>query len=185
MDDCRIIDLYWQKNSDAILESARKYGAYCFTVADNILHNSEDAEECVNDTWMRAWDAMPPQRPRVLRMFLAKITRNLAFDRFRARTAEKRGGSELSLVLEELAECLSTGQDLEAMYEGRELRQCIRRFVSRLPERDGNVFARRYFYTEPVAAIAQRYGLTENYVMVILSRTRKKLKRELKREGYL
>lgn len=185
MDDCRIIDLYWQKNSDAISESARKYGAYCFTVADNILHNSEDAEECVNDTWMRAWDAMPPQRPRVLRMFLAKITRNLAFDRFRARTAEKRGGSELSLVLEELAECLSTGQDLEAMYEGRELRQCIRRFVSRLPERDGNVFARRYFYTEPVAAIAQRYGLTENYVMVILSRTRKKLKRELKREGYL
>ena len=185
MEDGRIIDLYWQKNSDAISESAQKYGAYCFAVADNILHNSEDSEECVNDTWMRAWDAMPPQRPNKLRIFFAKITRNLAFDRFRARTAEKRGGGELPLVLEELAECLSTGQDLEAMYEGRELRQCISRFVRRLPERDGNVFARRYFYTETVAAIALRYELTENHVMVILSRTRKKLKRELKREGYL
>lgn len=83
MEDSRIIDLYWQKDSAAISESARKYGAYCFAVADNILHNTEDTEECVNDTWMRAWNMMPPQRPHVLRMFLAKITRNLAFDRFR------------------------------------------------------------------------------------------------------
>lgn len=185
MEDSRIIDLYWQKDSDAISESARKYGAYCFAVADNILHNNEDSEECVNDTWLRAWDAMPPQRPRVLRMFLAKITRNLAFDRFRAQAAEKRGGNELSLVLEELAECLTSGTDVEVMYEGKELRRCIRRFARALPERDGNVFARRYFYTEPVTVIAQRYGLTENHVMVILSRIRKKLKRELKKEGYL
>lgn len=185
MEDSRIIDLYWRKDSDAISESARKYGAYCFAVADNILHNNEDSEECVNDTWMRAWDAMPPQRPRVLRMFLAKITRNLAFDRSRAQAAEKRGGGELSLVLEELAECLTSGTDVEVIYEGKELRQCIRRFVRALPERDGNVFVRRYFFTETVAVIARRYDLTENHVMVILSRTRKKLLRELKKEGYL
>lgn len=185
MEDSRIIDLYWQRDSDAILESSRKYGAYCFAVADNILHSTEDSEECVNDTWLRAWDAMPPQRPNKLRMFLAKITRNLAFDRFRAKRAEKRSGGEVPLILEELTECLTSGTDVEVMYEGKELGQCIRRFVRRLPERDGNVFARRYFYTEPVAVIARRYGLTENHVMVILSRTRKKLKRELREEGYL
>ena len=185
MEDRQIVELYWQKNPDAISETANKYGAYCFAIAENILHNPEDSEECVNDTWLHAWNAMPPQRPGVLRMFLAKITRNLSFDRFSARNAEKRGGGEIALVLDELAECLAGRTDVEAAYEGKELEQCIRRFVRALPERDGNVFLRRYFFTEPVAAIAERYGLTENHVMVILNRTRKKLKLELIKEGYL
>lgn len=184
MEDSQIIELYWQKNTDAISESANKYGAYCFTIADNILHNTEDSEECVNDTWLHAWNAMPPQRPNVLRMFLAKITRNLSLDRFYARNAEKRGGGEIYLVLDELAECLASRANVEAAYEGKELAQCIGHFVRELPERDGNVFVRRYFFTEPIAAIADRYGLTENNVMVILSRTRKKLKLELMKEGY-
>lgn len=185
MEDSRIIELYWQKKSSAVTESAEKYGAYCFTIAENILHSAEDSEECVNDTWLRAWNAMPPQRPRVLRMFLAKITRNLAFDRFNARKAEKRGGGEAALVLDELSECLAGGVDTESAYEGRELGRCIQRFVLALPERDGNVFVRRYFFTEPVVVIAERYGLTANNVMVILSRTRKKLRLELMKEGYL
>ena len=185
MEDSQIVELYWQKNENAISETAKKYGAYCFTIAENILHSTEDSEECVNDTWLHAWNAIPPQRPDVLRMFLAKITRNLSLDRFSARNAEKRGGGEIALVLDELGECLGGGEDTEAAYEAKELRQCIRRFVRTLPERDGNVLVRRYFFAEPVADIAKRYGLSENNVMVILSRTRKKLKAHLLKEGYL
>lgn len=184
MDDHQIVELYWQKNTDAISETAKKYGAYCFTIADHILHSSEDSEECVNDTWLHAWDAIPPQRPNVLRMFLARMTRNLSFDRFRARNAEKRGKGEIALVLEELGECLGGGTDAEAAYEAKELRQSIRRFVRALPERDGNVLVRRYFFAEPIVDIAKRYSLTENNVMVILSRTRRKLKAHLLKEGY-
>ena len=184
MQDSRIIELYWQKNADAITETRNKYGAYCFAIADNILHSKEDAEECVNDTWLHAWNAIPPQRPRRLRMFLAKITRNLSFNRFNARTAEKRGGGELVLVLDELAECIASESDVESAYEAKELGQSIKSFIRMLPERDGNVFVRRYFFTEPAAVIAKRYGLTENNVMVILSRTRRKLKTQLIREGY-
>lgn len=185
MEDRQIIELYWQRNADAISETASKYGAYCFQVADNILHDAEDSEECVNDTWLRAWDAMPPACPNALRMFLAKIIRNLSFDRFRARNTKKRGSGEITLVLGELEECLAGGTDVQTAYEGKELGQCIRCFVRGLSERDGNVFVRRYFFTEPVSTIAGRYGLTENNVMVILSRTRKKLRLELMKEGYL
>lgn len=185
MEDCQIIELYWQKNADAISRTADKYGAYCFAIAENILHSTEDSEECVNDTWLHAWNAMPPQRPNVLRMFLAKITRNLSFDRFNARNAQKRGGGEMALVLDELGECLGGGADTEAAYEAKELRQFIRSFVRALPERDGNVLVRRYFFAEPVADIAKRYGLSENNVTVILSRTRGKLKAQLLKEGYL
>lgn len=185
MEDSQIIELYWQKNADAISETANKYGAYCFTIAENILHNNEDSEECVNDTWLHAWNTIPPQKPNILRLFLAKITRNLSFDRFNARNAEKRGGGEIALVLEELGECLGGGADTEAAYEAKELREAIQRFVRSLPKRDGNVLVRRYFFVEPVADIATRYGLTENNVMVILSRTRRKLKAHLLKEGYL
>ena len=184
MEDSKIVELYWQKNADAIKETDSKYGAYCFAIADNILHNKEDSEECVNDTWLNAWNAMPPHKPTKLQMFLAKITRNLSFNRFNARSAEKRGGGEIVLVLDELAECLAGESDVESEYEARELGQCIRMFVRALPERDGNVFVRRYFFTEPVAKIAKRYGLTDNNVMVILSRTRKKLKTHLIKEGF-
>ena len=184
MEDSKIVELYWQKNENAIKETNSKYGAYCFSIANNILHNKEDSEECVNDTWLNAWNAMPPQKPTKLQMFLAKITRNLSFNRFNARSAEKRGGGEIVLVLDELAECLASESDVISEYEAKELGQCIRRFVRSLPERDGNVFVRRYFFTEPVAQIAKRYGLTENNVMVILSRTRTKLKNNLIKEGF-
>ncbi len=185
MEDSQIIALYWQRDADAVSQTSARYGAYCFAVAEQILHDSGDAEECVNDTWLHAWNAMPPHRPGVLRIFLAKITRRLALDRFRARGAKKRGGGEMALVLDELSECLAGGADAAAVCEGRELVQCVRRFVRSLPERDGNVFVRRYFFTEPAAAIAKRYGLTENHVMVILSRTRGKLRRLLEQEGFL
>ncbi len=185
MEDSQIITLYWERDPDAIAETNRKYGSYCFSIANHILQNDQDSEECVNDTWLRAWNAIPPQKPARLSLFLAKITRNLSFDRFQARTAEKRGGGELTLVLEELAQCLPGQSDVAREYEYKELVESIRRFAANLPRRDCNVFLRRYFYTETVAEIAKRYGMTENHVMVILSRTRKKLKIQLNKEALL
>lgn len=185
MDDKHIVELYWERNMDAIKESIRKYGPYCFSIANHILHNKEDAEECLNDTWIRAWNAIPPEQPANLQMFLAKITRNLSFDRLSARLAEKRGGGEMDLVLDELAECLASESDVVSEYEYRELVDCMRHFIHTLPARDGNVFLRRYFFTDSVAEIAVRYGLTENHVMVILSRVRKKLKIHLQKEGFM
>ena len=184
MEDNKIVELYFQRNSEAIKQTSNKYGLYCFSIANNILHNKEDAEECVNDTWFNAWNAIPPQRPTKLRLFLAKITRNLSFNRFNARNAEKRGSGEIHLVLDELAECIANESDTENEYLAKELEQCIKLFVQKLPEREGNVFVRRYFFTESVSTIAKRYGMTENNVMVTLSRTRKKLKAHLEKEGY-
>lgn len=183
MKDNQIIELYWSRDENAIRETNQKYGNYCFTVADNILHNREDSDECINDTWLQAWKAMPPQKPARLRIFLAKITRNLSFNRFNARTAQKRGGGEINFVLDELAECIASESDVEDEYAAKELGECIRKFVRSLSERDGNVFVRRYFFTEPVAEIAHRYNLTGNNVIVILSRTRMKLKTYLIKEG--
>ena len=185
MEDSRIVELYWQRSSDAIAESNIKYGPYCFTVANNILGSPEDSEECVNDTWLAAWNAMPPGRPARLQMFLTKITRNLSFNRFQARAAKKRGGGEIILVLDELAECIPGESSVEQEYEAKELSRAIQAFVRELPERDGNVFVRRYFFTESAAQIAGRYSMTENHVMVILSRVRKKLKTHLVKEGFI
>ena len=184
MEDKQIIELFWQRNEAAIEETSKKYGAYCFTIADNILNNQEDAEECLNDTWLKAWNAIPPQKPDNLRLFLAKITRNLSLNRVEAQNAKKRGSGEFALVLDELSECIASYSDVENTYLAKELGESVRKFVRKLPEREGNVFVRRYFFMESVVAIAKKYRLTENHVMVMLSRTRKKLKKYLIKEGY-
>lgn len=185
MQDDQIVELYWRREESAIAESSGKYGAYCFSVAENILQSPEDSEECVNDTWLRAWNAMPPQRPARLRMFFAKITRHLAFDKFKARTAQKRGCGELHLVLSELEECISSPDTPETLVAAKELEQSIGRFVRSLPEREAMLFARRYFFGEAVSKIARNYGLTSNNTTVILSRIRNKLKTHLEKEGYI
>lgn len=185
MKDQAIIDLYWARKEQAIGETAAKYGPYCSAVAENILHDSRDTEECVNDTWLRAWNAMPPQRPDRLKLFLARITRNLAFQRWRARHAERRGGGELPLALEELAQCVPGGAEVEGQVEAKELSQSIRRFLTLLPARDRDIFLRRYFYVESAADIARRYGLRREGVSMRLLRTRNKLKDHLTKEGYL
>lgn len=185
MEDLQIIQLYWQRDPAAIQESSEKYGSYCFAIAERILGDAEDAKECVNDTWLRAWQAIPPQKPRVLRLFLARITRNLAFDRYSARQTEKRGGRELALVLDELADCVGSGRDTAAAYEAKELGQAVQRFLETLPERERALMLRRYFFAEPVADIAKRYGLRAGNVSAILSRGRKKLRAHLEKEGYL
>ena len=184
MEDSEIIALYFARDESALRETEDKYGDYCLAIARRILESREDAEECVNDTWLRAWNTIPPQKPDKLRPFLAKITRNLAFDRYRTRHAAKRGGGELSLVLEELEQCLPAAASAEQAAEARELEHSIQTFLQQLPSLPRSVFLRRYFYAEPVQHIAQRFSLKDGSVSMMLSRTRRKLKFFLQQEGY-
>ena len=183
MEDEKIIDLYFARDEQAISETDKKYGPYCQTIAYCILQSLPDAEECVSDTWLRAWNVMPPQKPNVLRQFLAKITRNLSLDRWRASQAQKRGGGEAEAALEELGECIPGGGDPATALELAELKKGIAAFLQELPERDRSIFLRRYFYLEKPAAIARRYMLRGANVRLILSRTRQKLKDFLQKEG--
>ena len=184
MSDEEIIALYFARDEQALAQTDAKYGSYCFALANAILPCREDAEEAVNDTYWKAWQTMPPKRPSVLRMFLAKITRNLAFSRWRNLTAQKRGGGELPLVLEELEECVGTDEDAEAALEAKELSKAIAAFLDTLSRQEQNIFLRRYFFLEDAQTIAQRHGLRRDAVNQSLSRTRKKLRAHLIQEGY-
>ena len=183
MEDSTIIDLYWSRDEQALLESDRKYGKLCRTVAYNILHNTEDTEECVNDTWLRAWNAMPPGRPGVLSAFFSRITRNLSLDHYKAAHAEKRGGGQLPAALEELGDCIPAGAMVEEEIAYRELTRMLDSFLRELPEKECCIFLRRYWYVDSTRDIARRYGMPEGSVKSQLSRTRQKLRKILEREG--
>lgn len=183
MEDSTIIDLYWARQEQALSETERKYGGYCRSIAHNILQNREDSEECVSDTWLHAWNAIPPQRPSVLSAFLGRITRNLSFDRCRRQSAEKRGGGVLPLALDELSECVPAPGRVEQTLEAQELSTAIDRFLRTLPERDCSIFLRRYWYVDTVQTIAERYEINVSTVKSILFRTREKLRRYLSGEG--
>lgn len=185
MSDEQIIELYQKRNEIAIRATNDSYGAYCYSIANRILRSAEDSWECVNDTWLRAWSCIPPQCPKCLRTFLAKITRNLAFDRYKREHAHKRGAGEIQLALDELEECVAASSDVEADLFSEEMKRCIDGFLRGLPEQKRDVFLRRYFYVEPTAGIAKRYGLKEGNVLMILSRTRRELKNYLEKEGFL
>ena len=180
MEDEQIIALYFARDESAVSESARKYGKYCENVAQNILHVQQDAEECVNDTWLRAWESIPPQRPGKLKLFLAKITRNLALDRWRSRHAQRSGGGQTPLCLEELTEVI--GEDAPRP-EQDSLRDVLERFLRTLPEEQRRIFMMRYWYLLPIREIAARTDRTEQAVRAGLSRIRKKLRAELMEEG--
>lgn len=183
MEDSAIIDLYWAREERALEESDRKYGQLCRTVAYNILHSREDSEECVNDTWLRAWNAMPPQRPGVLGAFLSRITRNLSFDRYKAGHAGKRGGGQLPLALEELGACVPARETVEDAMETKELARVLDHFLRTLPEKECCLFLRRYWYVDSTREIAQRYHMAEGSVKSTLYRIRRKLREQLEREG--
>lgn len=183
MEDCDIIRLYWAREERALEETHRKYGSYCWTIAHNILRNREDSDECVNDTYLRAWNAMPPQRPAILPAFLGKITRNLSLDRCKAKGAARRGGGQLNIALEELGDCLSGGDTPEDALTAAELGKAIDRFLRTLPDKDCCVFLRRYWYLDNVGDIARRYHMAEGSVKSSLFRTRKKLRDYLQQEG--
>ena len=180
MEDRAIVDLFWQRDEEALRRSAAKYGRSCLAVARNIL-GDEDAEECVNDTWLRAWEGIPPAKPERLGSFLMKITRNLALDRWRSRSAGKRRGAGPDACLEELEACVGTGED---PLDGMLLRDALERFLGSLDERPREIFLYRYWYFLGFREIARRCGTTEAACKMALGRTRTKLKTFLKSEGF-
>lgn len=184
MDDKGIIGLYFARNEQAIDETARKYGSYCFSIAHNILTSREDAEESVNDTYLDAWNSIPPHIPNSLALFLGKITRRISIDRYRYRNAQKRGGGEMELVLDELYQCIAEGSDVETEFEKAHLTQVIREFVKALPGNEQKVFICRYWYMDSVRSIGKRFGYSESKVKSMLHRTREKLREALGKEGY-
>jgi len=184
VEDAKIVQLYWDRDEQAIPETADKYGRYCTSIARNILGNKEDAEECVNDTYLNAWDAMPPHRPNMLSTFLGKITRNLSFNRYKHNTAEKRGGGELPLVLDELSELVSGTEDVGREVEYHELVKALNQFLQGLPMEKRMIFVRRYWYTDSVSEIANRFGMKEGTVSMTLNRLRNRLRNYLLERGF-
>lgn len=184
MEDEKIISLYLSRNESALLETNKKYGSYCTAIARNILKNEQDTEECLNDLLMRVWEKIPPEKPKILAAFLAKITRNLAIDRYRKNRSEWRAGDEITLVLEELADCVSDKTDIQDMAEKHALLEAINRFLDTQPKRSRIAFVSRYCCCESVRSISKRLNMSENNVSVSLNRTRKKLCEYLAKEGY-
>ena len=184
MDDKSIIDLYLDRSEQAISETSVKYRKYCFSIAFNILSDKEDSEESVNDTYLAAWNNIPPRVPSILSTFLGKITRNISLNRWKSRRAYKRGGGEVPLALDELEECISTGESVEDTFEKKELLRSMNRFLDALPDTERNLFVCRYWYLDPIHDIAQRFGFTESKVTSMLHRIRGKLRKHLEKEGF-
>lgn len=185
MEDNRILELYWARDERAVEETQKSYGRYCYHIAWNILFEKEDSEECVNDTWLHAWNAIPPKKPDRLAVFLGTITRNLSLDRWKKKRSAKRGGGRLQQTLDELEECLPAAHGVEDQVEAAELERLLNGFLRMLPERECNIFLRRYWYAEEYQAIADRYGMKLNTVKTVLFRTRKRLKEYLEGEGVI
>ncbi len=183
MDDSMIIDMYWNRNEDAIEETNKKYGNYCFTIANNILNSKEDSDECVNDTWLRAWNAIPPKKPDRFRIFLARITRNLSFDKYKNKHSAKRSG-EMLYILDELSECISGGNTTDNEVDMKLLSESISGFLKTASQRDRTIFLKRYFYAEPVGVIAEKLNITAGNTSAVLSRMRNRLREHLKKEGF-
>lgn len=183
MNDSEILDLYWNRSENAITATAEKYGNYCHTISYNILHNDEDAKECVNDTWLGAWKSIPPKRPQRLSTFLGKITRNLSLNRFKQYTTQKRGLGQTELVLSELSECVPSAGSVEQSVEEMILVQSIEQFLYALPRQKRNIFIRRYWYLHPIKDIAAVYDMSESKLTSLLFRMRKELQTHLEKEG--
>ena len=183
MEDTAIIDLYFAREERAISETGRKYGAYCRTIAFNILHSHEDTEECVSDTWLRTWNAIPPTRPNCLRAFLGRITRNLSFTRWEAQTAQKRGGSRTDLLLSELSDCLPGGELPERRFDAQLVTQTIEAFLRAQTRENRQLFVRRYYYGDSVRRLSGLFCMTENTVKSRLFRLRGGLRDALLKEG--
>lgn len=185
MDDQSIVALYWDRSEQAIAETDRKYGAYCYSIAYHALANNEDAEESVSDTYMAAWNQLPPHRPAILATFLGKITRRISINRWKAKNTAKRGGGQITLTLEELDDCVDGKQDIESAYESNELVWAFNRFLDTLPETERDVFLRRYWFFDPIADIAESFGFTQSKVTSMLHRMRGKLRKQLEKEGFV
>ena len=183
MEDQEIVALYWQRDERAIAETSSKYGRYCHAIAYRILADQEDAEESVNDTYVHAWNGMPPHRPAVLSTFLGKITRRVSLHKWRYRTAAKRGGGQVALVLEELADCVPDAAGVEREVEAQVLTAALNTFLRVLPDWERRVFLCRYWYLDSIREISKQFGFSQSKVKSMLYRTRGKLLTYLRKEG--
>lgn len=186
LEDREIIELYWARDERAIAETQIAYAGYCRAVAANILADPQDVEEVLSDTWFKAWNSIPPQKPAYLKLYLAKITRNLSISACRSQSAQKRGGNVMEVALEELGQCASEGAGTpETEVDALMLRDAIQRFLLNQTRKNRMIFVRRYFYLEETAKIARHYGIRESNVLLILSRMRSQLRKYLHQEGYM
>ena len=182
MQDTQIIDLYWERDERAIEESATRYGAYCRQIAMNILVNREDTEECVNDTWLRAWDHMPPQRPGSLSAFFGRIVRNLSISRFRSNRAAKRFDG-FTVMLSELEDCVPAPESVQKAVESSQITEIINEWLALQSKDDRILFVQRYWYGETATALAKKGRMTQNQMAQRMLRLRKSLKKALETEG--
>lgn len=183
MEDRLIVDLYWNRCENAIAETNHKFGRYCFKIAFNILADEYDSEECVNDTYLKVWETIPPAKPNKLAAFLGKITRNLALNRLKHNNTLKRGGGQVTLALDELSECVPDNDDAFSRMEDKVLSELLDRFLEGLSAENRKIFVKRYFEFAGVGDIAAFYSITESKVKMSLHRTRSKLKQYLEKEG--
>ncbi len=185
MKDADIIKLYFLRSENAIGETEKKYGGYCSAIADNILSSRQDTEECVNDTYLRAWNSIPPKSPDNLRTYLGKITRGLAINRYKMQSAEKRGGSSIDVIFSELQGCIPGNMTVEDTLDEKLLIKAIEDFLRRQSAEKRIIFLRRYWYAESIADIAKSFSVSESKVTSTLYRQRLKLKEHLEKEGIL
>ena len=183
MEDKQIVDLFWARSENAISETANKYGKYCHYIAYNILHNNEDSEECVNDTYMNAWRSMPSHRPNRLSTFLGKITRNLSLNKWDQYNTEKRGAGQTMLALVELHDCIPATGDAEQIIDDLALAEVFNCFLASLPKERRKIFMRRYWYLSPIKEISTDYSISESKVKMSLLRSRNELRQLLEKEG--
>lgn len=183
MNDIEIVELFWAREEAALSETDRKYRGYLMRIATNVLNNNEDGQEAVNDTYLKAWNAMPPHKPSLLSTFLGRITRQLSIDRLRTKTREKRGGSEYQLSLDELCDCAGT-DDPERECETAELARAISAYLRGISKEKRAVFVWRYYFCEPLKDICARLGESESSVKSTLYRIRQGLKQHLESEGF-
>ena len=184
MEDNDIIQLFFNRDETAIKETSVKYGNYCSSIAKNILKNCEDAEECVNDTYLKAWNVIPPNKPTVLKAFLGRITRNISFNLYKKMNTDKRGNGQISIILDELAECISDEANPYQEVETKELIKAINSFLEKISQEKRVIFIRRYWYSDSIRDIAQRCGISEDSVSVSLNRLRKRLRNYLIERGF-
>jgi len=184
MNDTEIVRLFWERNEQAILETKKKYDAYCLTIARSVLQSRQDADEAAQDTWLAAWNSIPPQRPVLLKTYLGKLTRRIALKRYRRMHALKRGAGEMPLVLDELTDCLASSSTVEDEVDGSRLTEAINRFLEGLKAEERSVFICRYWYLDSIEAIGKCFGFSTSKVKALLRRLRLRLRSHLESEGF-
>ena len=183
MEDKQIVDLFWERSETAISETKKKYGRYCHYISYRILNNDSDAEEIVNDTYLKAWNTIPPKRPESLKTYVGMISRQLSLNRYEQEHTQKRSG-HVALVIDELSECIPEQMSVGNLTDGIALKDLLNEFIWGLPELTRKIFVRRYWYAASIAEISEEYSMKESSVTVLLLRTRKKLKKHLSKEGF-